>query len=300
MGASLLSRLGKGLRQTRERLSQALGRGEDDHFDIHEFRDGLVMADLGLPLAEAVARRVQGRSRSESASMAAKEALAGILVGASSESPPLEFSVKPLVVMVCGVNGVGKTTTIGKWAQALAKQGKKTLIAAADTYRAAAVEQLSIWGERAGVEVFSLPGSQPSAVVFDACQRAKAKNFDVLLVDTAGRMHTKAGLMEELKKIKRVLGRHDESAPHETVMVLDASTGRNALNQAKAFHEALGLDSLVLTKCDGSAKGGAIFAIVNELRLPIRFLGIGESADDLVDFRAADFIDSLLPAEAES
>ncbi len=299
MGGFLLSRLGRGLRQTRERLSQALVRGKDDNFDIQEFRDGLVMADLGLPLAEAVARRVQGRPRSESASAAAKEALAGILVGASSEPAPLEFSVKPLVVMVCGVNGVGKTTTIGKWARALARQGKKTMIAAADTYRAAAVEQVSAWGERAGVEVFSLPGRQPSAVVFDACQRARAENFDVLLIDTAGRMHTRTGLMEELKKIKRVLGRHDESAPHEIVMVLDASTGRNALSQAKAFHKALGIDSLVLTKCDGSAKGGAIFAIVNELRLPIRFLGIGESAEDLVDFRAADFIDSVLPVEAE-
>ena len=258
------------------------------------------MADLGLPLAETVARSVQGRLCSESASMAAKEALAEILVRASSESRPLDFSFKPLVIMVCGVNGVGKTTTIGKWAQALARQGKKTMIAAADTYRAAAVEQISIWGERAGVEVFSLPGSQPSAVVFDACQRAMAGNFDVLLVDTAGRMHTRTGLMEELKKIKRVLGRHDKNAPHETVMVLDASTGRNALSQAKAFHEALVLNSLVLTKCDGSAKGGAIFAIVNELRLPIRFLGIGESAEDLVDFRADDFIDSLLSVEAES
>ena len=300
MGASLLSRLNEGFRQTRERLSQALGRDGGDDFDIQEFHDGLVMADLGLPLAEVVARRVQARPRSESASTAAKEALTGILVGASSESPPLEFSVKPLVVMVCGVNGVGKTTTIGKWAQALARQGKKTIIAAADTYRAAAIEQLILWGERAGVEVFSRPGSQPSAVVFDACQRAGAGNFDVLLVDTAGRMHTRVGLMEELKKIKRVLGRQDASAPHETVMVLDASTGRNALSQAKAFHEALGLDSLVLTKCDGSAKGGAIFAIVKELQLPIRFLGIGESADDLVDFRASDFIESLLPAEVES
>jgi fused signal recognition particle receptor len=207
----------------------------------------------------------------------------------------LDRSVTPFVILVVGVNGAGKTTSIGKLARRMKEHGLKVMLAAGDTFRAAAVEQLQIWGQRNDVPVIAqAAGADPAAVAFDAVQAAKARGADVLLADTAGRLHTQSNLMEELKKVKRVIGRVDARAPHEVLLVLDASQGQNALQQAKLFHEALGVTGIVLTKLDGTAKGGIIFAIASELKLPIRFVGTGESAEDFDEFDADSFVDALL------
>ena len=200
----------------------------------------------------------------------------------------------PTVIMVVGVNGVGKTTTIGKLAQYYRQQGLKVILAAADTFRAAAIDQLEIWGERAGAEIIKhSEGSDPAAVAFDAVQSAKAKKADLVIIDTAGRLHTKSNLMEELKKISRVISREIPDAPHETLLVLDATTGQNAINQAKVFGEATQLSGIVLTKLDGTAKGGVVIAIKAELNLPVKWIGVGESANDLRPFVPSDFVQAL-------
>ena len=200
----------------------------------------------------------------------------------------------PTVIMVVGVNGVGKTTTIGKLAQYYRQQGLKVILAAADTFRAAAIDQLEIWGERAGAEIIKhSEGSDPAAVAFDAVQSAKAKKADLVIIDTAGRLHTKSNLMEELKKINRVISREIPDAPHETLLVLDATTGQNAINQAKVFGEATQLSGIVLTKLDGTAKGGVVIAIKAELNLPVKWIGVGESANDLRPFVPSDFVQAL-------
>jgi fused signal recognition particle receptor len=194
-----------------------------------------------------------------------------------------------------GVNGTGKTTTIGKLAYRLRNEGKSVILAAADTFRAAASEQLSIWGERAGIPVIKhREGADPGAVVFDAVSATRARAADVLIVDTAGRMHTKSNLMEELKKVKRIMSRELPGAPHEVLLVLDANTGQNALVQAKMFNEALGITGIVLTKLDGTARGGIVFAISRELSIPVKFVGIGEAIDDLRDFDPKEFVEALL------
>jgi fused signal recognition particle receptor len=199
------------------------------------------------------------------------------------------------VVLVVGVNGTGKTTTIGKLANRLQAEGKKVMLAAGDTFRAAASEQLSIWGERAGIPVIKhKEGADPSAVVFDAVAAAKARSVDVLIVDTAGRLHTKSNLMEELKKVSRILSRELPGAPHETLLVLDGNTGQNALVQAKMFHEKVGVTGIVLTKLDGTSKGGIVFAIYKELMIPVKFVGIGEAIEDLRSFDPREFVDALL------
>jgi fused signal recognition particle receptor len=198
-------------------------------------------------------------------------------------------------VLVVGVNGTGKTTTIGKLAYRLQSQGIKVMLAAGDTFRAAASEQLSIWGERAGIPVIKhREGADPGAVVFDAVSAAKARTIDVLIVDTAGRLHTKSNLMEELKKVRRILARELPGAPHETLLVLDGSTGQNALVQAKMFHEAVGVTGIVLTKLDGTSRGGIVFAINKELSIPVKFIGIGETIEDLREFNSREFVDALL------
>ncbi len=202
---------------------------------------------------------------------------------------------KPFVILVIGVNGTGKTTTIGKLARRLTNEGHSVLLAAGDTFRAAAVEQLSLWAERSGATVVAqAQGADPAAVIFDALTSADARGIDVVIADTAGRLHTSSGLMDELKKIKRVMSKFDESIPHETLLVLDASQGQNALAQANEFHEALGLTGLVVAKLDGTAKGGILLAISRELKLPVRFLGTGEGLDDLATFDAREFTDALL------
>ncbi|PLX95258.1 MAG: signal recognition particle-docking protein FtsY, partial [Desulfuromonas sp.] len=201
---------------------------------------------------------------------------------------------KPFVIMVVGVNGVGKTTTIGKLANQFINDGKKVILGAGDTFRAAAAEQLQIWGERAGVDVIRhAEGADPSAVAFDAAKAAVARKADILLLDTAGRLHTKVNLMEELKKIRRILDREIPGAPHEVLLVLDATTGQNALTQAKLFNEAVDLDGIALTKLDGTAKGGIVIAIAAELKIPVRFVGIGEKIDDLRPFDAEMFVSAL-------
>jgi len=200
----------------------------------------------------------------------------------------------PTVIVVVGVNGVGKTTTIGKLAQYYHEQGLKVMLAAADTFRAAAIDQLEIWGQRAGAEVIKHnEGSDPAAVAFDAVQSAKAKKVDILLIDTAGRLHTKSNLMEELKKIRRVISREIPEAPHETLLVLDATTGQNAVNQAKVFGEVAELSGIVLTKLDGTAKGGVVIAIKTELNLPVKWIGVGEAASDLRPFVPSEFVQAL-------
>ena len=204
-------------------------------------------------------------------------------------------SAVPFVVLVVGVNGTGKTTTIGKLASRLAGGGKSVMLAAADTFRAAAAEQLSIWGERSGIPVIKhREGADPGAVVFDALAAAKARSVDVLIVDTAGRLHTKSNLMEELKKVRRILERELPGAPHETLLVVDGTTGQNALVQARMFHESIGVTGLVITKLDGSPKGGILFAIAKELGLPVKLVGIGEGIEDLRDFDPKEFVEALL------
>jgi len=202
---------------------------------------------------------------------------------------------KPFMILMVGVNGAGKTTTIGKLANRFLDEGRSVMLAAADTFRAAAVEQLQVWGERNGVPVIAQhAGADPSAVVYDALVATRARDIDILIADTAGRLHTQSNLMEELKKIKRVLGKLDENAPQETLLVIDAGNGQNALAQARQFHEDVGLTGVCITKLDGSAKGGILLAIARELGVPIRFIGIGEQADDLAVFNAEQYVDALL------
>jgi fused signal recognition particle receptor len=208
----------------------------------------------------------------------------------------IDESRKPFVILMVGVNGAGKTTTIGKLAQRFREDGLSVMLAAGDTFRAAAVEQLKSWGERNDIPVVAQgSGADSAAVIYDALESARAKQVDVLIADTAGRLHTQSNLMEELKKIHRVLGRLDESAPHETMLVVDAGTGQNALNQAREFNQAIGLTGITVTKLDGTAKGGVLFAIAAELDIPIRFIGVGESAGDLRPFDAGSFVNAILP-----
>jgi fused signal recognition particle receptor len=207
----------------------------------------------------------------------------------------IDGSRRPFVILVVGVNGSGKTTTIGKLARRLTDEGHKVVLAAGDTFRAAAIEQLQVWGERDGVPVISqAAGADPAAVIFDAMQSAQARGADVLIADTAGRLHTQSNLMDELRKVKRVLGRLDPAAPHEVLLVLDAGQGQNALAQARQFNEAMGVTGLVLTKLDGTAKGGIVFAIADDLGIPVRYIGVGESAEDFGVFDPESFVDAVL------
>lgn len=260
----------------------------------------LLTSDLGPATAlEALAEARESLSRLKRSDAAAvREALSGYLLKrleAAEGTLMRPSGAEPFVVLVVGVNGVGKTTTIAKLTRLFQDEGLSVLLACADTFRAAAAEQLSIWAERLGADiVVGQPGADPAAVAYDALQAAMARGADVVIADTAGRLHTKAPLMEELKKIARVMGRVVEWAPHETLLVLDATTGQNALAQARLFHEALGITGLVLTKLDGTAKGGVVVRIVEELGLPIRAVGVGEGIEDLQLFRAREFVEALL------
>ncbi len=294
--------LSDGLAKTRKNLTDRIGSlvlGEkiEEGF-LNELEEALISADVGVETATFVLKDLTERFKRKELSAPAevkerlKELLYAILAGHVAK---LDITAAPFVVLVVGVNGTGKTTTIGKLAYRLHTQGKKVMLAAGDTFRAAASEQLSIWGERAGVPVIKhKEGADPGAVVFDAVSAAKARNMDVLIVDTAGRLHTKSNLMEELKKVKRILSRELPGAPHETLLVLDGNTGQNALAQAKMFHEAVGLTGIVLTKLDGTSKGGIVFAINKELSIPVKFVGIGEAIEDLQEFDPKDFVDALL------
>jgi fused signal recognition particle receptor len=301
---SLYLRLKSQLKRTRSGLSGILasmpiGRKEINDDLLEEIEAGLIMADVGVDATTEIIRHltqsVERHQLSDGLALSAalKQELLSILEPCSK---PLQIPEqdKPFVILVVGVNGAGKTTTIGKLAKRLQAQGHSVMLAAGDTFRAAAVEQLQVWGARNNIHVVAQhTGADSASVIYDGVQSAQAKGIDVLIADTAGRLHTKSNLMDELKKVKRIMGKLDETAPHEVLLVLDAGTGQNALSQAKLFNETVALTGLVLTKLDGTAKGGVIFALAKHTGLPIRYIGIGEGIDDLQDFNAEFFVDAL-------
>ena len=297
-------RLRLGLAKTRTALSRALDRiaGRDlDPAALEELEATLIAADLGVRTVSKLMDRLRegGRDADRHGGGARgqmKDTVLEILRVPRGEpiGQLIREGPKPFVILAVGVNGVGKTTTLAKLAQRLKQAGLAPLLVAADTFRAAAIEQLETWGRRIGVDVIRhRPGADPSAVVFDGIAAAKARGVDAVLIDTAGRLHTKTNLMEELKKVKRVLARELPGAPHEVLLVLDGTVGQNALSQAKQFHEAVGVTGIALTKLDGTARGGAVVAIAEALKLPVRLIGVGEAADDLQDFDAGAFADAL-------
>ncbi len=296
----LRARLNRGDSWLTKDIGELVAGKKIDEETLEELETRLLMADVGVEATTRVMRALEKKvSRREVDDVdALRRALKSILLEILQPvQQPLVFDApeKPFVVLMTGVNGVGKTTTIGKLARQLTDGGRRVMLAAGDTFRAAAIEQLQAWGERNGVPVVAQKhGADPAAVVHDAVQTAKSRASDVLIIDTAGRLHTQAGLMEELKKIRRVIERLMPGAPHETLLVLDATTGQNALNQAEQFQETAGVSGLVITKLDGSAKGGILFALAELLRIPIRYIGIGEAAEDLAPFDAEAFVDALL------
>lgn len=305
---SFFSRIKKGLQKTRHQLTEGLanlvlGKKQVDADLIEEVEDLLLTADVGHSVTQDIIQLLSLKlARNQ---LADGQAVWEILQQQLTELlQPCEqaFMInsehKPTVILVVGVNGVGKTTSIGKLAHYWQKQGKQVMLAAGDTFRAAATEQLTIWAERNQIPIVAQhQGADSASVIYDALQAAKARNIDVLIADTAGRLHTKNNLMQELQKVKKVLSKLDAAAPHEIMLILDAGTGQNALVQAEAFNEALSLTSLMLTKLDGTAKGGVIFAIAKKLALPIRFVGLGEGIDDLEVFSAQEFVRALFTIE---
>jgi fused signal recognition particle receptor len=301
---SVYQRLKSQLSRTRTGLGSIianlpLGLKDINEDLLEEIEASLLMADVGVDVTSKVINRLtqslerKQLSDSNALTLALKQELLSILAPCSK---PLQIPKqdKPFVILVIGVNGVGKTTTIGKLAKRLSAQGHSVMLAAGDTFRAAAVEQLQVWGQRNNIHVVAQhTGADSASVIYDGIQSAQSKGADVLIADTAGRLHTKSNLMEELKKVKRIMAKLDETAPHEVILVLDAGTGQNALSQAKLFNEAIGLTGLVLTKLDGTAKGGVIFALAKQSGIPIRFIGVGEGIDDLQDFNAETFVDAL-------
>ncbi|MFT6092377.1 MAG: fused signal recognition particle receptor [Pseudohongiellaceae bacterium] len=302
--AGFFSRLQNGLSRTRGRLTEGisslvLGEKVIDASLLEDIETQLLVADVGIEATDQVIGNLKkSLSRSQLAEpeqflKSLKNELLNILK--PCDVPLVALSDhKPFVILMVGVNGVGKTTTIGKLAKKFQADGQSVMLAAGDTFRAAAVEQLEVWGERNNVPVVAqASGADSASVIFDAYQSAKAKQTDILIADTAGRLHTKENLMNELEKIVRVLKKQDQSLPHETLLVLDATTGQNALNQAESFNKTAKLSGIVLTKLDGSAKGGVVFALAKKLGIPIRFIGVGEQVDDLRPFSATAFIDAL-------
>jgi len=306
---SFTERLKKGLAKTRSQLGAQLnslfGGGKIDAETYEELETILITSDIGVSATQKLLDNLKKRVKHENLedTSALKQALKAELLSALSplEIPLQTNSHSPFVIMLAGVNGAGKTTTIGKLAKLFQSQGKSVLIAAGDTFRAAAREQLQVWGERNNVHVIASEGGDPAAVIFDAVNSAIAKKIDIVIADTAGRLPTQIHLMDEIKKVQRVIGKAYAGAPHEILLVIDANTGQNAVSQVKAFDDALGITGLVLSKLDGSAKGGVIAAIAHETEsrsrpIPIRFIGIGEAIDDLRPFSAADFVDALFDA----
>ena len=293
-------RLKSGLGLSRERISRPLtalfGREALSEEAIDELRSALLAADVGIPATEHLLDELVARWKRAGAELNARAVLKAALVQliAPLEQPLVIGASRPFVIMLAGVNGAGKTTSIGKLAKYLQSQGHSVLLAAGDTFRAAAREQLESWGARNNVSVVAQHGGDPAAVMFDAISAARARGADVVLADTAGRLPTQLPLMEELKKIRRVIGKAQQGAPHETLLVLDANTGQNALAQVAAFDAALGLTGLVLTKLDGTAKGGVVAAIAKTRPVPLKLIGVGEGIDDLRPFHAAEFADALI------
>ncbi len=300
----LFARLKSGLSRTRGSLTEGisdlvLGKKQIDDDLLEEIETQLLVADMGVEATQSIindlTQRVSRKQLADSDALlgALREDMAAMLEPVSA---PLQIDAgkQPFVILVVGINGAGKTTTIGKLAKRLQSEGKSVMLAAGDTFRAAAVEQLQVWGERNAIPVIAQgSGADSASVIYDAVQAAKARNIDVIIADTAGRLHTQTNLMEELKKVRRVIGKLDDSAPHEVLLVLDAGTGQNALNQAQQFHQAVEVSGIALTKLDGTAKGGIIFAIANKMGIPIRYIGVGESIDDLRVFNAGEFIEAL-------
>ncbi len=301
---SLFSRLKTSLQRTRNQLGEGmarlfLGKKTIDSELLEEIETHLLLADIGMETTQAVINdltaRVNRKQLNDPASLfkALQDNLKQLL---EPVSKPLQIdpSQKPFVILLVGVNGAGKTTTIGKLARQFQQTGKKVMLAAGDTFRAAAVEQLQAWGERNQIPVIAQhSGADSASVIYDAVAAAKARQADILIADTAGRLHTQGNLMAELKKVKRVMTKLDEAAPHEVLLVLDASIGQNALVQAKQFHEAVGVTGIAITKLDGTAKGGIVFTIANQLQLPIRYIGVGEGIEDLREFNAEEFVQAL-------
>lgn len=301
------NKIAEGLKKTRDSmmgkvdaLLNSFTKIDEDFFE--ELEENLIMADVGAVtssrICEELRKKVKEKGLSDATEVKAalKEIIAQMLEGDAS----LDLSTTPSVVLVIGVNGVGKTTTIGKLANNLRKDGKKVLLAAADTFRAAAIDQLQIWADRAGVEmVRHEEGSDPAAVVFDAVNAGKARGCDVVICDTAGRLHNKKNLMDELAKISRVIDREAPGSAKEVLLVLDATTGQNALNQAKLFQQAAGLTGIILTKLDGTARGGVVIGIKEELNIPIKYIGVGEQIDDLKPFDSHDFVEALFEGTDE-
>ncbi len=304
----LFGRLKQGLSRTSNKLTEGfaslvLGRKTIDDDLLEDLETQLLTADLGVDatarIIDDLTQRVNRKQLGDVEALfdAMRDDMVRIL---EPSAKPLVIPAKqgPYVILMVGINGVGKTTTIGKLAKQFQQQGKKVMLAAGDTFRAAAVEQLQVWGERNKIPVIAQPtGADSASVIYDALEAAKARDIDILIADTAGRLHTQSNLMEELKKVKRVMGKIDETAPHEVMLVVDAGTGQNALQQAQQFNEAVGVTGITLTKLDGTAKGGIIFAIADKTGLPIRYIGVGEKIDDLRPFNANDFVDALLGRE---
>jgi fused signal recognition particle receptor len=298
------SSLTRSLKRTRSQFSEGLanlflGKKVIDEQLLEDIETQLLVADVGVNATQKIVQAITARvKRNELSSPDAlvetlKQELKTILTPVE-QALPIEDTHKPFVILMVGINGAGKTTTIGKLAKRLQNEGKSVMLAAGDTFRAAAVEQLQVWGERNQIAVISQhSGADSASVIYDALEAAKARKIDVLIADTAGRLHTQSNLMEELKKIKRVMGKIDGTAPHEIMLILDAGTGQNALRQAQQFHEAVGVTGITITKLDGTAKGGIIFSLAETMRLPIRFIGVGEAIDDLQTFDTQAFVDAL-------
>lgn len=298
---SLWDRFSEGLTRTRQALAKGLDavRGTSQPDDVSAVVDdleaALIGADVGVRMTERLLGDLRRAGHADTAEL--RKRLKALIASCGDGVPAsaLVDGPRPLVVLFVGVNGVGKTTSVAKLAARYQSQGRRVLLAAGDTFRAAAIEQLQAWGDRLGIEVIAQrPGSDPAAVVFDAATAAKARDADVLLIDSAGRLHTKHALMDELIKIKRVIGRAVPGAPHEILLVLDAATGQNGLAQARVFHETLGVTGVVVTKLDGTAKGGIVLAIMEDLRLPVKLIGLGEEVEALVPFDAEAFAEGLV------
>jgi len=296
----LFDRLKQGLSKTRhgfvEKVESIFKNRIVDSETLEELEETLILSDVGAKNASEIVNHLREKSGSSSQQVVSiKDFLKKEMTALLGTSHPLvPYGEKPFVILTIGVNGVGKTTTIGKLASRFRNQGHSVLLAAADTFRAAAIEQLEIWAERSNAQIVKhQSGSDPSAVVFDAIEAARSRNIDIVIIDTAGRLHTKSPLMEELKKVKRVCEKAMPGSPHETLLVIDSTNGQNALNQAKVFNEAVGITGIALTKLDGTAKGGIVFAIKKDLNIPVKLIGVGEGIEDMQDFVSEDFVKAL-------